>query len=63
MAAEFAALNALSDAELNRLGLTRKVLKRHIHQKHAARSVLSPHGGWHDADAPDHRDRVRQRRD
>lgn len=54
MATEFAALNALSDADLMRMGLTRAVLKRHLRQKHAARMLSGPHGGWHDADAADH---------
>lgn len=36
-ATEFAALNALSDAELARMGLTRAVLKRHLRQKYAAK--------------------------
>lgn len=53
-AAEFAALNALSDAELARIGLTRAVLRRHIHQKHTARAVLSSSGGWYERDAEDH---------
>lgn len=54
-AAEFAALNALSDAELHRMGLTRAVLKRHIHQKHTSRAMLSSSGGWHEQDT-DHYD-------
>lgn len=54
MATEFATLNALSDAELARIGLTRRVLKRHLRQKHATRMLSGPHGGWHDADTADH---------
>ncbi len=53
-AAEFAALNALSDTELASMGLTRGVLKRHIHQKHSARAMLASSGGWHDREAEDH---------
>ncbi|MDJ0994323.1 MAG: hypothetical protein QNI90_12160 [Dinoroseobacter sp.] len=53
-AAEFAALNALSDAELARMGLTRGVLKRHIHQKYSARIMMGAQAGWHDPDATDH---------
>jgi hypothetical protein len=30
---EFDRLNALSDAELRQMGLTRAVLRRHLHQK------------------------------
>ncbi|MDD9716387.1 MULTISPECIES: hypothetical protein [Dinoroseobacter] len=33
---EFDRLNALSDAELQRMGLTRSVLRRHLHQKRTA---------------------------
>lgn len=58
MAAEFAALNALSDADLARMGLTRAVLKRHLHQKHSARVLSGPMGGWHDG-SEDHIARLR----
>ncbi|MDJ0860086.1 MAG: hypothetical protein QNJ03_13455 [Dinoroseobacter sp.] len=61
-AAEFATLNALSDAELARMGLTRGVLKRHIHQKHSARIMMGPQAGWHDPDATDHDAEQRRRR-
>lgn len=40
-AAEFAALNALSDVDLARMGLTRAVLKRHLRQKYAAKMTRS----------------------
>lgn len=53
-ATEFAALNALSDAELAEMGLTRSVLRRHIRQKKTARSMLTSAGGWHDRHAQDH---------
>ena len=46
IATELAALNALSDTELARMGLTRAVLKRHVRQKHCARVLMGPHGGW-----------------
>lgn len=59
IAAEFAALNALTDADLRRMGLTRSVLKRHLKQKYTTRAMLAPSGGWHDADAPDHDARPR----
>lgn len=35
-ATEFERLSALSDAELAEMGLTRSVLKRHLHQKYGA---------------------------
>jgi hypothetical protein len=54
MATEVAALNALSDGDLARMGLTRAVLRRHVRQKHFARVLGSAHGGWHDAGSPDH---------
>jgi hypothetical protein len=59
MAAEFAALNALSDADLHRMGLTRAVLRRHIKQKHTTRSMLAPGEGWHDPVPADHDARPR----
>jgi len=54
IATEFAALNALSDAELHRMGLTRAVLRRHLKQKHSTQVLLAPSGGWHDGSAADH---------
>ncbi len=53
MATEFAALNALTDTGLARMGLTRACLKRHLRQKASARVLSGPHGGWHER-APDH---------
>ncbi|WP_424973262.1 hypothetical protein [Dinoroseobacter sp. S76] len=54
MATEFAALNALSDTDLARMGLTRACLKRHLRQKASAKVLSGPHGGWHER-APHHR--------
>jgi len=59
IAAEFAALNALSDADLHGMGLTRAVLRRHLHQKYRARAIASSSGGWRDGGASDHRDQPR----
>jgi uncharacterized protein YjiS (DUF1127 family) len=59
MATEVAALNALSDRDLAQMGLTRAVLKRHVRQKHCARVLSGPQGGWHDPDPADHPTRPR----